>query len=181
MSVVCLSLPADLQYSLENMFLVGVILGPNEPPLTAVSHNLTLVVDLFLEFWDPGVYFSCTTDYPHGCLVECALILVVCNLFAARKLAGCAETGHEYFCSVCNCAQKIHGINTTNYHLWICCTNTECWAASAKFLQSTTAAEQASTFDQTGVCFTELLCLPHFNVARCVVVDSMHNLFLGLI
>ncbi|KAF9521429.1 hypothetical protein CPB83DRAFT_745980, partial [Crepidotus variabilis] len=39
-SVVCLSLPADLRYSLENMFLAGVIPGPNEPPLTAVSHYL---------------------------------------------------------------------------------------------------------------------------------------------
>ena len=29
--------------------------------------------------------------------------------------------------------------------------------------------------------WSELLCLPYFDISRCVVVDSMHNLFLGLL
>jgi hypothetical protein len=36
-------------------------------------------------------------------------------------------------------------------------------------------------FNKSGVRWSELLRLPYFDIARCVVVDLMHNLFLGLI
>jgi len=54
-SVVCLNLPPSLQYKAENMFLAGVIPGSNEPPLTAVNHYLTPLIDKFQTFWDTGV------------------------------------------------------------------------------------------------------------------------------
>ena len=34
---------------------------------------------------------------------------------------------------------------------------------------------------QSGICWSELLHLPYFDIVQCVVVDAMHNLFLGLI
>ena len=34
---------------------------------------------------------------------------------------------------------------------------------------------------QSGICWLELLRLPYFDIIQCVVVDAMHNLFLGLI
>ena len=36
-------------------------------------------------------------------------------------------------------------------------------------------------FAQTGVRWSELLCLPYFDPTRFVVIDTMHNLFLSLI
>jgi hypothetical protein len=36
-------------------------------------------------------------------------------------------------------------------------------------------------FKETGVQWSELLCLPYWDPTRCVVVDGMHNLFLGLV
>ena len=43
--------------------------------------------------------------------------------------------------------------------------------------------EEARTaqFNKTGVRWSDLLRLPYFDILRCVVVDPMHNLFLGLI
>jgi hypothetical protein len=54
-SLICLNLPPDLPYKLEYMCLVGIIPGPHEPPLTTLNHYLTLLVDDFLDFWDPGI------------------------------------------------------------------------------------------------------------------------------
>jgi hypothetical protein len=54
-SVVCVNLPPSLRYKAENMFLAGVIPGPNEPPLTAVNHYLSSLIDEFHLFWDTGV------------------------------------------------------------------------------------------------------------------------------
>ena len=51
------------------MFLVGVIPGPNEPPLTAINHYLTPLVDEFQSFWDTGVRFSQTQNFLDGRLV----------------------------------------------------------------------------------------------------------------
>lgn len=36
-------------------------------------------------------------------------------------------------------------------------------------------------FDASGVCWSELLCLPYFDAVNFVVVNAMHNLFLGMI
>ena len=65
------------------MFLAGVIPGPNEPPLTAINHYLSPLINEFHSFWDTGVRFSQTQNFPDGRLVQCALILVICNLLAA--------------------------------------------------------------------------------------------------
>ena len=71
-SLVCLNLPPELQYKPENMFLTGVI--PHEPPLNALNHYLTPLVDSLLNFWNPGVCFTCTEVYPWGQLICCTLV-----------------------------------------------------------------------------------------------------------
>jgi len=54
-SLACLNLPLDECYKPENMFLVGIIPGPKEPPLNLLNHYLTPIVDDLLELWSPGV------------------------------------------------------------------------------------------------------------------------------
>ena len=53
--LVCLNLSPDVQYNLENMFLLGIIPGPSEPPLTCLNHYLCILVDMLLEFWFTGI------------------------------------------------------------------------------------------------------------------------------
>jgi hypothetical protein len=65
-SLVCLNIPPGLCYKLKNMFLVGLIPGPKERPLNTSNHYLTPLVNAFLEFWQPGVCFSRTHDFPNG-------------------------------------------------------------------------------------------------------------------
>ncbi|PPR03093.1 hypothetical protein CVT26_004612 [Gymnopilus dilepis] len=180
-SVVCLSLPPSYRYRPENMFLVGIIPGPKEPPLTAINHYLKPVIDEFIEFWDPGIFFSRTVNYPRGRLVYCALILVVCDLLAARKAAGFAACTHEHFCSVCHCTRSQGGYGNTDHGSWRRRTDKELRRSAESYLDAQTAEERLDEFNKTGVRWSELLRLSYFDMSQCVVVDSMHNLFLGLI
>lgn len=65
-SLACLNLLLDECYKPENMFLIGIIPGPKEPPLNLLNHYLTPIVDDLLEFWSPGIQFSCMYNHPTG-------------------------------------------------------------------------------------------------------------------
>jgi Transposase family tnp2 len=180
-SVVCLNLPPSMRYKPENMFLAGVIPGPKEPPLTALNHYLRPLVDDLKDFWETGVKFSRTYNYETGRLVRCALLLLVCDLPAARKAAGFASSAHEHFCSVCHCTRSQQGYGDLDYHAWRRRTNSECRLSASRFDTAKDEATRADLFKQSGMRWSELLRLPYFDIVQCVVVDAMHNLFLGLI
>ena len=179
-SIVCLNLPVSMRYRPENMFLAGVIPGPKEPHLT-LRHYLSPLVDEFLEFWDPGVRFSRTCKFPEGQLILCTLILVVCDLLAARKTIGYAACTHEHFCNICNCTRSGQGYGHTGLKDWRRRTNEDWRKAATAYHACRGEDEKATEFNNTGVHWSELLRLPYFDITRCVVVDPMHNLFLGLI
>jgi hypothetical protein len=115
-SLVCLNLPPDLRYKPENMFLAGIIPGPQEPPLTATNHYLSPLINDFLDFWEPGVQFTRTHLHPAGRLVRCALAAVICDLPGARKVGRFAAFSHNCFCSVCHCTRTTHSYGRTDYH-----------------------------------------------------------------
>ena len=180
-SLVCLNLPPDVRYKPEHMCLVGIIPGPHEPPLTALNHYLTPLVDDFMDFWHPGVRFSRTDGYKHGRLVRCAIVCVVCDLPAARKTSGFGPFSHSHFCAICHCTRQNHGYSDINYHLWRRRTKEECLVSAKTFNNAETKLEQDAVFASSGVTWSALLRLPYFDPTRFVVIDAMHNLFLGLI
>ncbi|PPR02024.1 hypothetical protein CVT26_008718 [Gymnopilus dilepis] len=180
-SVVCLNLPLHLRYKPENMFLAGVIPGPNEPPLTAANHYLTPIIDEFLEFWEPGVHFSRTAKFPGGRLILCALILVVCDLPAARKISGFASPKSEHFCNICHCRLSRGDLQTTDVARWKERTDKEYRDAMDEYQAATTAEKKEDEFKTNGIRYSELRRLTYFKMIECVVVDPAHNHFLGLI
>lgn len=179
MSLVCLNLPIELRYKPENMF-VTIIPGPKEPPLDTINPYVRPLVDAFLEFWT-GVYFTRTFQHPQGRLVLCALVAVVCDLLAARKIGCFASCTHEYFCAICWCNRTQNTFADFDMSTWKRRTNTECRDHAEEFRNAGSEKEANSLFDRSGVRWSELLRLPYFDPSRFVVVDSMHNLFLGLI
>ena len=180
-SLVCLNLPIDIQNQPENMFLYGVIPGPNEPPLACLNHYLTYLVDELNDFWSPGVRFSRTAEYFYGRLVLAAIVCVVCDLIAARKTAGFASIKHTQMCAMCHCTRKSHGLGNTDVHTWRRRTKQEFLDAANRHRAATDQKERKAIVDETGMRWSELLRLPYFDPSRFVVVDAMHNLFLGLI
>lgn len=180
-SLICLNIPPGLRYKPENMFLVGLIPGPKEPPLDSINHYLTPLVNAFLEFWEPGVWFSRTHGFPDGRLVRCALIAVICDLPAARKVGGFAAFSHEHFCSICHCTRKNNGYGDVDYTSWRRRTADECRAYAEQYQAAENEKERKSIFDSAGLRWSELLRLPYFDPVRFIVIDAMHNLFLGLV
>ena len=180
-SLICLNLPPDLHYKLEYMCLVGIIPGLHEPLLTTLNHYLTPLIDDFLEFWNPGVWFSQTGGYNHGRLVHCAIVCLVCDLPVAHKTSGFGPSSHSHFCAVCHCICQNHGYSSINYHAWHRRTKKECLASAKAFDNTQTKSEQDTVFASSSVKWSELLCLPYFHATCFVIIDAMHNSFLGLI
>ena len=180
-SLVCLNLPINLRYQPENMFLFSVIPGPNEPPLTCLNHYFTPLVDVLEEFWSPGVHFFRTSQCFYGRVVRAALACLVCDLLAARKTIGFASIKHTQMCAMCHCTHKSHGLGDTNVHTWQRRTRQEFEEAAERHRMAPNKKERQSIVDETGIRWTALLRLPYFDPSRFIVVDPMHNLFLGLL
>ncbi|PPR01352.1 hypothetical protein CVT24_006317 [Panaeolus cyanescens] len=138
-------------------------------------------MDIFCKLWSPGIKFSRTYKYPEGRLIICALIAIVCDLLGARKVSGFAAISHEYFCSLCLCRRSTKGLDNTDYRSWQHRTNDDCRKWAGKYLAAETPDARQAIFDACGIRWSQLLRLPYFDITRCVVVDSMHNLFLGLL
>lgn len=179
-SLVCLNLPLQERHKSENMFLAGIIPGPSEPPLDCISHYLTPLVDHLLLLWD-GLHFSRTHNHSEGRIVRAAVVLAVCDLPMARKIGGFGGHNHDCICHICECWWE-SGKGYGNFEPWTWRKRTNekvreqasAWAAS-----STKVREKL--FASNGVRRSELSCLPYFDMCRCIVVDPMHNLFLGLL
>ena len=50
----------------------------------------------------------------------------------------------------------------------------------SKYSEAKSMSDRNKIFRDSGVRFSELLNIPHFDVVRCHVIDPMHNIFLGL-
>ncbi len=180
-SLVCLNLPPDLRYKPENMFLFGVVPGPKEPPLTCLNHYLHYLIDELLDFWSPGVLFSRTSDHYYGKVVQCALVCVVSDLLAARKTNGFAAVNHTQACAICHCVRHSDDLGDSYTRLWDRRTAAEICNSGQLYLDAEDEKTRDDTVKNTGIRWSELYRLPYFDPSRFVVVDCMHNLFLGLV
>ena len=180
-ALICLNIPIDQRYKPENMFLAGIIPGPREPVLDTANHFLTPLVDQLLEFWDPGVFFSKTSKCPTGRRVRCALIALICDLLAARKVATYSSHNSFCFCTVCTCTLDDPGLDDFDFESWTPRTDRECREHSTAYRNAGTSAQAQKIFAAYGRRWSELERLPYFDITRFVVVDPMHNLLLGLL
>jgi len=66
MYMICLNLPPEEWYKLENMFLVGIIPGPHEPKKEEINHLLSPLVNDLINSYHHGVWYSHTQNYKKG-------------------------------------------------------------------------------------------------------------------
>ncbi|KAI9067682.1 hypothetical protein FKP32DRAFT_1609294 [Trametes sanguinea] len=165
--MVCLNLPPHLLYLPENIYLAGVIPGPSKP-------------STLLEFWDPGVSYTQTAKAPYGRLVRLAVIPLVCDLPAARQVAGLGNFNQLHaLCSCCTIRpDDIENTAVDSFPMRSMKAHRE---AATAWLHADSTAEREQLFQTTGIRYTELLRLPYWNPVLYIVVDSMHNLYLGIL
>ena len=69
------------------MLVLGILPGPNEVSLHKINHYLSPIVDELDLLWR-GITLNSTTECLGGKRIRAALILVACDIPAARKLCG---------------------------------------------------------------------------------------------
>ena len=111
-----LNLPLHLWNRPKNMFLAGVLPRPRKPSLSNVNHTIKLLVDVLLEFFDPGIWYSQMVRHKQGCRVQAILVPVISDMLAARQAGGFASLMATSFCMLCNL--KIQDIENLDRSTW---------------------------------------------------------------
>ncbi|PPR07348.1 hypothetical protein CVT24_007483 [Panaeolus cyanescens] len=177
--LVLLNLPPHLRYLHENMYVAGVIPGPEKPSTEEINHYVDLVVEDFLEIFDPGVYLSRTHKYRLGRLYKAMLIPLICDMLAARQVIGqpSSPSAHS-FCTVCDLDQD--DIDIVDRTEWPFKNIQHVRRYATMWKDARTSADRKRLFDGYSVRWSPLLRLPYWDPARFTVIDAMHTLDLGL-
>lgn len=175
-----MNLPRSKRYKQENVILVGLIPGPHEPKHDINSYIKPLVDEL-LSFWkgiDLGIHSISGKKS-----VRCALLCVACDLPAGRKICGFPSFTACYGCS--RCFKEFPGsVGSMDYSgferdRWPPRSGDTHRQVANSLKNFRTKAQQTTEESKAGCRYSELLRLPYFDAPRMLVVDPMHNLFLG--
>lgn len=178
--LVVMNLPREIRFKRENIIIVGLLPGPSEPPLTINTYLTPLVSDLIL-LWK-GYTFKLPDN--NTVSVRCALLCVACDLPAGRKVCGFLSHTANFGCSRC---YKNFGTGTFGKHDYSGF-DRETWANRTiekhrkdidLVLKCSRKTEKQQKESEVGARYSCLLQLPYFNAVRMLIVDPMHNLYLG--
>jgi hypothetical protein len=177
MSMACLSLPPSLRHRGENHYLGGLI--PLDPSLDGMNNYLSPIVQDLLASWKQGTWYTKTARYPHGRLSRSALLPLICDLPGARKASGTSFSVTIFSTLLCDIRKE--DMNSFDYSKW----NHRTWEdhkkAAYAWRDATSKKARAKLFKKNGIRWCELLLLPYWDPTRFVIIDPMHNLFLGLV
>ncbi|KAG1753658.1 uncharacterized protein EDB91DRAFT_1234096 [Suillus paluster] len=122
-----------------------------------------------------------TESCPQGQLVRVVLVAVVCDKPAAHKIGGFASHSHTHFCTSCwiNIANKDKPSAITDGAFKVR-TNEEHRELGKQYCNLTTASARKNFIKEFATRYMQLSRLPYFNIVKQVIIDPMHNLFLGM-
>lgn len=113
--MLCLSLPPELRYKPENIYLVGIIPGPKQPAADALNPYLIPLIDTLNTCYHEGTWFTRTYEFPGGRRSREALIPSINDLPGSRKICGCASHSATQFCSLCHLLRaNINNVDRTS-------------------------------------------------------------------
>lgn len=177
--LICLTLPVRLRYRPENIFLVGIAPGPREPSLEQTNWIFQPIVAQLQSLWKTGLLLSKTNMYPDGRLIHGALLIFIADIPALRRSLGFPSATARFFCSYC--LLERHDIKNIEQSTWTMRTwdQHKIWAYQAR--DAKTVKERKKIFKSHGVRYSVLNELEYWDITEYHVVDSMHNLLLGLL
>jgi hypothetical protein len=183
MFITCLNLPPSERYKDENIYLVGIL--PGSKHAAYLDGVLEPLVKDLLQYWTPGVYFSGLPGMDHVRLIRCALIQIICDLPAARKIAGFPGHNATCHCSVCFALRRDVADLSTAHDITIR-RNLEDHMMHARHYKAKLeaegrrAAEALLKSNPQAVRWSPLNELPYWNPIQSTVIDPMHLILLGL-
>ncbi|KAG2192673.1 hypothetical protein INT47_009243 [Mucor saturninus] len=176
------NLPRDERNKMENVILVGLMPGPKEASTAEINNYLRPLVNELEELYT-GI--SIDTYSRSGALVRAALLMVACDIPAARKTCGFTSHNSRNACHKCNRHFfRFEGTSIVDYSgfnssEWIGRTKEENRQHATMWKNARTLVERKQLEVENGVRWSELHRLAYFEPVRATIVDPMHNLFLG--
>jgi hypothetical protein len=177
------NLPRDMRFRRENMLILGILPGPNEVSLHKINHYLAPIVDELSALWK-GVTLNRTHECQNGKRIRAALILVSCDIPAARKICG-----HVSALVLCHRCEKKANYENGQHNFagmdemdeWFVSRNSNQHRENALgWRRCNSDAARKRFVKDTGVRWSEFLRLPYFDPIQFLIVDPMHCLFLGI-
>ena len=175
-----MNLPYDQRFKRENIILLGIIPGPGEPKREVNQYLRPLVKEL-LELL-AGVKMTVHSEQEPQ-LVRCALIGVPCDMPAGRK--ACGFLGHAATLGCTKCTKKFPGpVGNKIYsgfdrNNWTLRNNSDHRRSINLIKQAKNKTQRNKLESEHGCRYSVLLELPYFDPTRMLIIDPMHNLFLG--
>ena len=179
------NLPRSERFKKENVILVGVMPGPSASHTTELNNYLAPLVDELMLLYDEGIQVSNpATGSP--ILVRAALIMVACDMPAARKTCGFTSPVSRRGCYKCDRTfivdddtKRVNfsgGYDVENYQ-WK--STNDVATHAVEWMTATTNKERVEIERNYGTRWSELHRLPYFDAVRFTIIDAMHNLLLG--
>ncbi|OAD66760.1 hypothetical protein PHYBLDRAFT_102136, partial [Phycomyces blakesleeanus NRRL 1555(-)] len=178
------NLPREERFLAENTILVGLMPGPKESKTDKINNYLRPLVDELLELY-VGIHVP-PYEHPAGTQIRAALLMVACDIPAARKTSG--FTAHN---STCACYKynkqfpRLEGSSAVDFSGF----DTDQWQPknndmnrfhAEEWESASTPSERQQLEVENGVRWLQLYCLRYFDLVRGTIIDPMHNLFLGM-
>lgn len=174
-----MNLPRNVRFRQENVLLIGLIPGPNEPK--SINDILSPLVQELLTFWDGIEMQVFSSSIP--VTVRCGLLCVACDIPASRKV--CGFLGHSATLGCSKCMKKFPGaVGQKDYSgfdrtKWTARNLKEHRRNVASIRECTTLTGRSDLESKHGCQYTILLDIPYFDPITMTIIDPMHNLYLG--
>ncbi|MBW0546080.1 hypothetical protein O181_085795 [Austropuccinia psidii MF-1] len=174
----CLNLPPEVRMKPEKNYIPAIIPGPKEPNGEQLNCLLRPLVEELKELWK-GIHFFPTSNSNSGETICLAILTVIGDIVAIRKITGFISQSGSRFLSFCTIHKDhIEDIETDIWPSRKLCSHK---GYVVSWLNFSTSTEQASFFKEKCVLYSILEDLPYWDATKMVYLDIMHNLFLGLV
>ncbi|KAJ8518276.1 hypothetical protein ONZ45_g4631 [Pleurotus djamor] len=174
-----LNLPPNLRHRVENIYLAGVIPGPEAPRLDQINHLLRPLIDDLQILWQPGIWLTRTSTRPTGCKVRGAVVPVVSDLPATFELAGFGDHRSSHPCHECHI--KLRDLDNIDKHSFVPRDKGRHLQDAIHWKEAIDEDLREALYKKTHIRWSALLDLPYWDPARFITIDSMHCFHLGLL
>jgi hypothetical protein len=179
-AMACLNLPGTIRYKPENMYLAGIVPGPDQPHLTDLNHYLDPLIDDLVESYERGVYYSRTALHPNGRVSRSAIAAAVNDLPGGRKVAAMASHNSHHYCFICN-TKGLENLGKHNCHEWPRKDPRDIRKHAEMWRDATTSTDKSRIFKDHGVRWSSLWRLSYWDPTRPLVIDAMHCILEGIV
>ncbi|MBW0526431.1 hypothetical protein O181_066146 [Austropuccinia psidii MF-1] len=98
--LICLNLPPSERLKPENVYVAGIIPGPEEPTSLKFNYLLMPLIKELKELWK-AYHFSPTPTGPSGSFFCVAILMAIEDVVAMGKLTGFISHLGHHFCNFC--------------------------------------------------------------------------------